>query len=715
MQAQDKFVYSASNLVLTENSITDPLRTQNLSDMPNTYPANKTKLINPTPMTERAWCLALRDAETNIVTSPDGKKYFGAGKTFGMTVYTRDISYSGVLGLNKLYPEIMKSSLEYSRNVRLTLGLTVPAGQTIPEINGNWIEDTTPGTFINKYKTHPYTRRTDDVVWVWAAYDLFENNPGLADWQWLYDKITDSFSILYEPFYDSSDGLFHGQASFIDVHNADGTKTTGYPHDYSMNDCILVKATSTNSLYYMAHKCMAKVCEKLGKNSEASGWLTKAEALREAMLSTLRFADGTFTYYKDKNGNLQPRREALGTALAVITGVVEGEDARNCLAGYPVSWAGVQLLYPFFPDISGVYHNNTAWPFVDTFFLWAKEMAEEKDYTSQSAAMLTRCTYGGSFREIVNWNTKEPARSQSQLWTAAGFINVCLRAGIVGEIIPPPVAYHEPKDVWFDIDFSTDEWLDACSSVLQNAGKNPYDIRTLTAPAGIDIGTVTINDFIINGNVYKEENPFTSVCGKTFQYAVRLRNNKPSYIEFPAVDNAGRIILYVRNNNANNAGTIDVGLRVNAGDEPDIEGDWKPDYPLMQWEVPGNASYAEGTSDLKFAYDIDINQPVALRIYRNTGYFVDVFRIVLGKYGSEDGTSIQPRLDDKVKINVVNRTVYLSKVLNKAKLSIHDISGRLLFGCEVSSDTIPLNNIKSGIYILKLVTAQNEITKKAII
>lgn len=430
-----RFIYEAPNLKLTDTSVTDSLRTVKLSEMPKAGHINKTELHNATPMTLKLWDMALRDAEVNIVTSANGDKYFGAGRVFGMTVYERDISFSGILALNKLYPDIMLSSLKFTRDLRLRLGLQVAKNLIVKEIKGNWAEDTsmTQKQFMAKYHTHPYTRRTDDVLWIWAAYDLFENNPEIADWQWLYNTAHACFEKLYNPFFDSSDGLYRGQAAFIDIHELDH-KTTGYPIDFTESDCVLVKALSTNALYYQALKNMALVCEKTGKNREGAEWNKKAENLRKAIIDNLRFKDGSFTYFKDKNGKLQPRREALGAALAVITGVVKGEDAKKCLAGYPVSWAGIQLLYPFYPDDEKrVYHNNTSWPFVDTFFMWAKEIADGKDYTSQNAAMMARITKEGSFREIVNWLTKEPARSKNQLWSAAGFMNVCFRAGLVNQ------------------------------------------------------------------------------------------------------------------------------------------------------------------------------------------------------------------------------------------------------------------------------------------
>ena len=436
VQAQNsRFIYEIPGLKLTATSITDSLRTVVLADLPEAKHTNQTQLRNATPITLKLWDMALHDVETNIVSTDKREKYFGAGRVFGMTVYERDISFSGLLALNKLYPKIMLSSLKYTRDLRLKLGLQVSKGLAVNEIKGNWIEDKamTQKDFVQKYHTHPYTRRTDDVVWIWAAYDLFENNPAIADWPWLYATAKACFQELYNPFFDSSDGLYRGQAAFIDIHEIDH-QTTGYPQNFTQSDCVLVKALSTNSLYYQALKNMASVCKKIGKEEEGIQWLKKAENLRHAILKNLRFKDGSFTYFKDKNGILQPRREALGTALAVITGVVKGKDAQKCLANYPFSWAGVPLFYPFYTDNNGVYHNNTSWPFVDTFFMWAKEIADGKDYTSQNAAMMARITKGESFREIVNWKTKEPSRSKNQLWSAAAFMNTCLRAGLVEQV-----------------------------------------------------------------------------------------------------------------------------------------------------------------------------------------------------------------------------------------------------------------------------------------
>jgi hypothetical protein len=288
-------------------------------------------------------------------------------------------------------------------------------------------------TFGRTEHINSYTRATDDVVWLWCANELITKHGTLEDWKWLHNNGTKCFEEFYTPFFDPSDQLYRGQASFVDVHWAD-RKATGYPEEFTIQDCVLLKALSTNCLYVKGLETMANASARLGFRSEASRWNSQAKALRVAIRKELRNKDGTFAYFKDRHGDLQPRRDALGTALAVITGVVSGRDARNALAGYPVTDAGVPLFLPFFPT-PGFYHNNSAWPFVDTFFLRAWETAYKVDRTSLNAALLARtCRYDGTFHEVVNYPTKMIGGSGSQLWSAASFIDVCGRAGLLNKV-----------------------------------------------------------------------------------------------------------------------------------------------------------------------------------------------------------------------------------------------------------------------------------------
>jgi len=421
-------------LKLTAKTLTDSLGTITLDELPNPVPLCKIRLTDVTPLTERLWRIALSGIESNIVQTMDGH-YFGAGTSYGVRIYTRDISFAGVLGLASLYPQQLFDSLKVSRTVRYRLGFTVSDERYfVPEIDVPWksagIDER---AFINTYHINSYTRATDDVIWLWCANELITKHGSREDWKWMYDTGTRYFNEFYAPFFDPNDGLYRGQASFIDIHFAD-RKSTGYPDDFGVKDCVLVKALSTNCLYVQGLEVMATASARLGLISESTRWKQQAKALRRAIRQELRHKDGTFAYFKDRHGNLQQRREALGTALAVITGVVSGRDARIALAGYPISDAGVPLFLPFFPT-TRFYHNNAAWPFVDTFFLRAWEQAYNVDRTGLNAALLARtCRPDGSFHEVVDYRTKAIQGSGNQLWSAASFIDVCRRAGLLAKI-----------------------------------------------------------------------------------------------------------------------------------------------------------------------------------------------------------------------------------------------------------------------------------------
>ncbi len=422
--------YNNPPLILNGSSVTDALCTISLNDLPDPQPKLEVRLENESCLIERLWRIALADVESNLVETDDGK-YFGAGALFNIIVFTRDISYSGILGLNKLYPEIMRLSLKATREVRSRLAFKVQTGYVLENIDVPWQpEEITEQGFAQKYHTNSYCRRTDDVVWLWAAYDLFSKHGTNDDWQWLYEMGNKFFDEFYDPFFDSEDGLYRGQASFVDIHSV-VHKATGYPQDWDLKDCILIKSLSTNCLYVRGLEVMAAVSERFGHKNVADKWEVRAADLRKAIRENFLNSDGTLSYFKDKHGNLQPRRDALGSAFAVLMDIVEGEEARAALKDYPVTDFGVPLFHPFFP-VNNYYHNNTSWPFVDTFFIKALEKSDGESRTGLNAALLARtCVDDGTFHEVVDFRDKKPGGSGSQLWSAAAFIDTCFRAGLV--------------------------------------------------------------------------------------------------------------------------------------------------------------------------------------------------------------------------------------------------------------------------------------------
>ena len=434
------FTYTGTHLKLEADKVEESGRLIALADLGDPQPKNPLRLANVTPMTEALWRLALENIESALVQYK-GTKYFAAGSTWGIRVYTRDISFSGVLGVNRLYPREMLSTLRETRTVRRHLAFRVSRGLEVSAIHAPWVvEDITEWKFLQKYRTNSYTRRTDDVVWLWGAEDLFLGNPEVANWPWLYDEGKWFFENMYAPFFDRKDGLYRGQAAFVDIGG------NGYPmHTPAFGrqtDCVLIKALSLNCLYVRGLEAMARTAGRLNKSDESKAWQQKADALKTAIVTNLRRPDGTLAYFKDRLGHLQNRLDALGTALAVLCGVVKADAARKAVAHYPATEWGVPMFDPWLKN-RGVYHNHTAWPFVTEFFMKALEQATGTDTRAASAALLARSTRprrpasGGKrtgdagFVEYINFNNQGQVSGQNkQLWSAAAFVDVCRRAGL---------------------------------------------------------------------------------------------------------------------------------------------------------------------------------------------------------------------------------------------------------------------------------------------
>ena len=450
-----KLVYEKGPLVLKANSLEDGLGQFVATDLPNVNQKNKIELkLEATPLFKKMWAIALNDVELNLITNDYGT-YFAAGRRYIDRVYTRDISYAGILGLNALYPKEMMTSLRVTRNVVSKMGYKVSKEEVIKEIEAPWDAITEDRKQIMaQFKSNSITRRTVDVVWIWAVDNLFTSHPEVADWNWFYTNGKSNFDTLYAPWYDKEDGLYKGQNTFQDL------QSDGYPESYSQSDCVLLKSTSTNCLYYKAMLSLANAAHKCHFPEESKVWTKKAELLKKAILKELLLPDGTFTYFKDRNGKVLPNQHNLGTAFAILFGIVEGKSAKKAIDNYPYNQYGTPLIHPFLDKGTGD-HNAAAWPFCDTFFLQAKEIADGKDYTGYNAAILAR-TMGtkfsekrdkewggfGSFHEKVRLPSGLISGSGSQLWTSAAFMNVCLRAKLVDLKIKSSKSSIKPKSIY---------------------------------------------------------------------------------------------------------------------------------------------------------------------------------------------------------------------------------------------------------------------------
>ncbi|GAB5561553.1 MAG: hypothetical protein SynsKO_32000 [Synoicihabitans sp.] len=407
-----------SEVRATREGVSDSYRSRDSKDYPAFYAGSAGDSL-----WDLFGVIAEQNVQRNIVETDTGR-YLGAGSDFGPKVFTRDIAFSGLLGLNALHPELMEASLQYTREVRRRAGFKVPRrfkglGNDVPWEGIDLSDD----EFVMQYGTNSYLNRTDDVCWIAALADLYRRHGVRADWAFLEAEGTFFFEHFYAHFFDVSDGLYRGQATFVDI-GYPNPLGTGYADSLALAERVRIKALSTNCLYVWAMAGLAEAAERNGHHVGARKWLTKKDALVAAIRETFTRNDGTLSYYKSIDGRLELRRDALGSSLAVLTGVVRGVEARRALDGYPTGEFGVPLFDPFFPDPRW-YHNHSSWPFVDAFFLRALSLAEGCDTRPLAAMWLgLACDPTMGFREVRDHRSGEIKGSGAQLWTAAAYLGL---------------------------------------------------------------------------------------------------------------------------------------------------------------------------------------------------------------------------------------------------------------------------------------------------
>jgi len=201
--SRPRFLYDKLPLSLTANSVTDSQRTLLLDQVEDAHLAVACRLKSyATPLTQRLFCCAVHSFEQNVYDKDPLGVYLTAGTVWGARKYTRDVSYSGILGANVLFPSLMLSSLKNFVKTREELGWRVPIGWDAPSpelAKVGWVvEPIDKNTYLDKYHVDPYTHKTDDVVWLWCMHDLFHRNRVIADWQWMYEAGKRQFESTYD-------------------------------------------------------------------------------------------------------------------------------------------------------------------------------------------------------------------------------------------------------------------------------------------------------------------------------------------------------------------------------------------------------------------------------------------------------------------------------------------------------------------------------------
>lgn len=340
-------------------------------------------------------------------------------------VWTRDTAYAVHSAVAFLEPQKSKNSLKFKISERKS---AVGGG------NMQIVQDTGSGG--------SWPVSTDRVVWALGAIETLKNLEGSDYNSFLsdsYEAIKNTLEADRLHVYDSEDGLYRGEQSFLDWREqtypkwtADNTKHIG-----------MSKTLSTNVLHYMAMTIAAAMAEELGKTTEASQFTIQAESLKNAIKSAFYLADKkTFSTMKTTflDSSAVDKRDLLGEALTVLSGVADNAQTAEIIAEYPVTEAGPAVIFPQEPDTK-IYHNRAVWPFVTSYGLRAAAKAgNDKFYENAFMSLVRGAALNLSNMENFEFTTLSAwyddatypqlsgpeVNSRRQLWSVAGFLSMVI-------------------------------------------------------------------------------------------------------------------------------------------------------------------------------------------------------------------------------------------------------------------------------------------------
>ena len=425
----------------------DELRIYTLTtnaELRDNYPESKQRTVSETAgspllrsgntMFDALFALAVTELNENKVTaisdysmnngSPVDCDCFETGANWHY-VWTRDTAYAVHSAVAFLEPQKSKNSLKFKISERKSA-----AGGGNMQI----VQDTGSGG--------SWPVSTDRVVWALGAIETLKNLEGSDYNSFLseaYEAIKNTLEADRVHVYDENDGLYRGEQSFLDWREqtypkwtADNTKHIG-----------MSKTLSTNVLHYMAMNIAASMAEELGKTSEAAQFTTQAENLKNAIKSGFYLADRkTFSTMKTTflDYSSVDKRDLLGEALTILSGVADNTQTAEIIAEYPVTEAGPAVIFPQEPDTK-IYHNRAIWPFVTSYGLRAAAKAgNDRFYENAFMSLVRGAAFNLSNMENFEFTTLSAwyddatypqlsgpeVNSRRQLWSVAGFLSMVL-------------------------------------------------------------------------------------------------------------------------------------------------------------------------------------------------------------------------------------------------------------------------------------------------
>lgn len=316
-------------------------------------------------------------------------------------VWTRDVSYSSLLALSYMNPNVTRTSL--MKRVR----------------NGRILQDTGTGG--------SWPVSTDHAVWVLAGWQLYLVT---GDMQWMKQCYSIASKTLMQDeavAYDPTTGMVRGESSFLDWREESYPRWM-QPADIAMSECL-----GTNALFYRANQIVARMAQLCGDYDASSHFSRMADRIKDGINNYLWIEErGYYGQYLYGRGNLilSPRSETLGEALCILFGIAEPARAKRIVASLALTPFGTPCFSPQIPNIYP-YHNNAVWPFVQGYWMWASALTGNSLAVSHSIASIYRpaALFATNQENFVaeTGNCQTAMNSPSMLWSVAANLSVVHR------------------------------------------------------------------------------------------------------------------------------------------------------------------------------------------------------------------------------------------------------------------------------------------------
>ncbi|ARS34527.1 MGH1-like glycoside hydrolase domain-containing protein [Pontibacter actiniarum] len=345
-------------------------------------------------VTDALYNMALEE----MINAVEPDSTFRTGKEWA-GVWTRDISYSIILSMAQLQPQVSKYSL--MRKVK----------------DGRIVQDTGTGG--------AYPVSTDRMIWATAAWEVYK---ATGDEQWLRDTYQIIAKSLGEDMmnaYDPETGLVRGESSFLDW------REQSYPRWMEPADIYASENLGTNAAHFQANKVAAMMAEKLGDQAAAARYNGIAQTIKEGINKHLWQEEkgyyGQYLYGRNYK-ILSPRAEALGEALTVLFGVADTARSKTVVARTPITDYGIPNIFPQIPGIPP-YHNNGIWPFVQSYWSLAAAKAGNDKALTESISAIYRpaalfLTNKENFVAANGDYAGTQVNSSNMLWSLAGNLSM---------------------------------------------------------------------------------------------------------------------------------------------------------------------------------------------------------------------------------------------------------------------------------------------------